>query len=423
MLRRAMNKKSSAPFSGKMVALVLILCAAVLSARAATVTLNGYSKTFALAEQPAHTAGLPRRPGSLTAFDALRLKLAWKPRESFSFNAAYGIAPSISNPIVADAEKVLADPRQYRIDDVRPRLFPWKAGDDGHFTAGHNLDRAYARLSFDRTDLFIGRQAIAWGSARVVNPTDVVAPYPFGELDTEERIGADAVRAVVPLSGRAEINAGYIAGKSASIANSALFLRGKTGYAGTDITASVTKYKRHLTAGLDLARAVAGAGAWLEAAYTRYDIGRDPAVGRESFRLSCGMDYRFTDKLYAFVEYHYNGDGESEVAGYGRSLLKPGYRDGPVYLMARHYAIPALSYQITPLFSSTTNPFINLNDGSVLLSQQFEYNTTQNTYLSLGTYWGIGKPPAFSMQTMTPVPRSEFGSYPGSVFLSFRVYF
>jgi hypothetical protein len=356
-------------------------------------------------------------------FDALRLKLAWKPRESFSFNAAYGFAPSFSNLITVDQEQVLADPRQYRIDDVRPRLIPWETGGQWHFTAMHNLDRAYARLSFDCADLFIGRQAIAWGSARVVNPTDVVAPYPFGELDTEERIGVDAVRVVIPVGEHLELNAGYIAGKNAIITNSALFLRSKTGYAGTDITVCVTKYKRNLMAGLDLARSIAGAGAWLEAAYTRYGLGQDPAADRESFRLSCGLDYRFSGKLYAFIEYHYNGDGESRPEQYGWAFLKHGYRDGPVYLMARNYAIPAMSYQITPLLTSTTNPFINLNDGSVLLAQQFEYNTTQNTYLSLGTYWGIGKPPALSAQTMTPVPGSEFGSYPGSVFLSFRVYF
>ncbi|MDI6739705.1 MAG: hypothetical protein QME74_05010 [Candidatus Edwardsbacteria bacterium] len=413
MLRRALTRVLSAA------AFFPIL----QTAPASPLTLNGYSKTFALAERAVPIVGLPCPPVSWTAFDVLRLKLAWKPRESFSFNAAYGIAPRLANPAVIDAAGILADPRQYRVDDVRPRLYPWGADAGGHFTARHNLDRAYVRLSFDRADLFIGRQAIAWGSARVVNPTDVVAPYPFGELDTEERIGVDAVRAVIPMGGRVEFNAGYIAGRGAEMANSALFLRAKAGLAGTDATVCVTKYKRNLMAGLDLARSIAGAGAWLEAAYTRYGLGQDTAIGHESFRLSCGLDYRFTDKLYAFIEYHYNGDGESRPEKYGQSMLKPGYRDGPVYLMARQYAIPTASYQITTLFTSTTNPIINLNDGSVLLSQQFEYNTTQNTYLSLETYWGIGKPPAFSLQTMAPTPRTEFGSYPRSVFLSFRAYF
>ncbi|MBI5805793.1 hypothetical protein HZA73_07070 [candidate division TA06 bacterium] len=392
-------------------------------AQASTITLNGYNKTFALVEQPALIAGLPRQSGSWTVFDALRLKIAWKPRESFSFNTAYGMAPKLSNPFSVNAGSTLADPRQYRVNDTRPRLYPWKTIAGGHVTVRHNLDRAYVRLSFDRADLFVGRQAIAWGSARIVNPTDVIAPYPFGELDTEERIGVDAVRVVVPVDEQGELNAGYIAGRNADIAKSAVFLRGKIGLARTDVTVSVTKYKRNLVAGLDLARAIAGAGTWLETAYTRYDIDHDYVCGLESFRLSCGLDYRINEKLYAFIEYHYNGDGESYVANYGPSVSKPGYRNGPVYLMGRHYAIPAVSYQITPLITSITNPLININDGSFLLSQQFEYNTTQDTYLSLGGYWGFGKIPIILMPAMAVIPRSEFGGYSKSVNISFGAYF
>jgi hypothetical protein len=408
---------------GILAALVHFSFPAFHCAEASAMTLNGYSKTFLLADQPVQVSGLPRRPGSWTVFEAIRLKFAWIPDESISFNIAYGIAPKLSKSVSADEGSAMADSRQYRNNDIRPRLYPGKAIAAGHFTVRHNIDRAYARLSFDHADLFLGRQAIAWGSARVVNPTDVIAPYPFGELDTEERIGVDALRAVIMAGEHVELNAGYISGKDADITKSAVFLRGKTGLAGTDVTVCATKYQRNLMAGLDLARSIAGAGAWLETAYTRYDLDRDVAAGSESFRLSCGLDYNFGGKLYAFIEYHYNGDGEPRAEDYGFSLLKPGYHDGPAYLMARHYAIPSLSYQITPLITSITNPLVNLDDGSVLLSQQCEYNTTQNTYLSLGAYLGFGKTPVFSQPTMITIPRSEFGSYSKVMYLSFRKYF
>jgi hypothetical protein len=54
-------------------------------------------------------------------------------------------------------------------------------------------------IKIGAADIFIDRQAVAWGSGRLFNPTDVVTPYAFNELDKEERLGVDAVRVRVTL--------------------------------------------------------------------------------------------------------------------------------------------------------------------------------------------------------------------------------
>ena len=68
----------------------------------------------------------------------------------------------------------------------------------------------------------------------------------------------------------------------------------------------------------------------------------------------------------------------------------------------------------------------NLNDASLVFSPSLEYNATENIYLGAGAYVRVGRCPVL-LPTMSPLPtralRSEFGTYPDVVYVSFRVYF
>lgn len=382
--------------------------------------LGGYSKTFAVCSWPSEIAGTPALPATWSAHDALRLKLDWAPAASVSFSLAYGLAPQFSNPAAGDGQYGAA--RRYRIDDARKRIYPW-AGDGGHLMVQHNLDRAYVRLSRGPVDYFIGRQAVAWGSARVVNPTDVVAPFPFTELDSEERVGVDALKAVFQIDDRSFVETGGIAGRGSGIDSCALFLRAKMHWFQSDVTPCLSFYRDNLMAGLDLAGSIGGAGAWLEAAYTRYRLGEESLEDlKSSWRVTAGCDYRLSQSIYSFIEYHFNGDGENDPAFYWQNSGKPGFRDGPVYLMGRHYLIPSLAWQIHPLLNSSTMPLVNLGDLSCLLSQSFEFNVTQDSYLSAGVYAPLGEKCRPSLHGFTAAA-TEFGSYPLILFMSYGCYF
>ena len=84
-----------------------------------------------------------------------------------------------------------------------------------------NLDRAFLTFSPPSGDIYIGRQAIAFGAADVVNPTDVLAPYGFDSLDTENRPGVDALRYRIPFGGMGELDFGVVCGDGCSRAESA----------------------------------------------------------------------------------------------------------------------------------------------------------------------------------------------------------
>jgi hypothetical protein len=91
-----------------------------------------------------------------------------------------------------------------------------------------------------------------------------------------------------------------------------------------------------------------------------------------------------------------------------------------VYLLGRHYFIPGLSWQATPLTTVFVEALSNLNDGSVMLAPYVEYNATDNLYLSAGGYGAFGSNPSLDL---VPVFGSEFGAYPNQYYAFVRYYF
>ena len=102
---------------------------------------------------------------------------------------SYDIIPRIQDPsLFSGRPNVPANFPTYRLIDLEARLYPGSNGEVKTFGVFQNLDRILVTINMPWADLFLGRQAIAWGSSRVVNPTDVLAPYTFDELDPEDRV-------------------------------------------------------------------------------------------------------------------------------------------------------------------------------------------------------------------------------------------
>jgi hypothetical protein len=352
----------------------------------------------------------------------LRLKLTLKPSAKISFQVSYDFSPRIQDPALFQGGLFYSaiDPNTYRVDDFNPRIYPAADKPVRSFGVFHNLDRCMVTIKTPAADIFIGRQPIAWGSARFVNPTDVIAPFTFNELDTEERRGVDAVRVRIPLGMMDELDFGYIPGNKFKFQHSAFFIRGKLYVLKTDLALLLMGFRENLLIGLDVARSIGGAGFWLEAAYVAPGFFEkdDPAIPKDPgyLRASIGMDYNFNSKLYGFFEYHLNSAGKTHPADYTEFFLSSAFLEGSAYLMAKHYLNLGVTYQVTPLIPFTGIVFANLNDGSFTLAPSLEYNIAENIYLSAGAYLSIGRPPGNLLH-------SEFGAYPHMLYTSFRVYF
>jgi hypothetical protein len=224
----------------------------------------------------------------------------------------------------------------------------------------------------------------------------------------------DALRLRFPLGFMGEIDAGYVFGSEFHFDRSAFFLRIKTYLAQTDVAFLILGFRENLLLGLDVARSLGGAGFWVEAGYVAADAFRKKRSesSRDFLRLSTGLDYSLSGSTYGFLEYHFNGGGASQAQDYLASLSNPALREASVFLLGKHYLIPGISHQFTPLLGLTAQALWNLSDGSVFLAPALEYSLTANLYLTAGGFWGKGA-----------LRRSEFGAYPETIYTSLNIYF
>lgn len=397
------------------------------------ISLEGYYKNFSIFfNPPPFKIGDSQldEPDMGAVNNRIRLKLAIRATDWLSFHAAYDLSPRIQDTKLFEDNAMFAGltPLEYRFSDFQARIYPKPEETANSFGLFHNLDRFFFTINTKFADIYIGRQAIAWGNARVINPTDVIAPFAFNELDTEERRGVDALRIRIPVGIMDELDFGFIAGDNFDPDNNAFYARGKIYVLQTDLSFLLLNFRKHLLVGFDITRALGAAGFWLEAAYVVPEYFRKTKISDDKnyIRASIGLDYNLTSKMYGFVEYHFNSAGKDKTKDYSGLFTTSAYKDGSVYLMGKHYLNAAITYQLSPLIPFIGMVIYNISDGSYIFSPVLEYNIAENIYLSLGAYVGTGKNPELILGPLDRLPyllRSEFGTYPDMIFTSFRVYF
>lgn len=344
----------------------------------------------------------------------LRLRLNITPSDSSSLEIAYELLPrfrdkDISSSSVPDTALLV-----YRAFDLDENIVPDDDTAGGDFELTQNLDRLVLNFSTSSLDISIGRQPVAFGSARVVNPTDIIAPFTYNTIAKEELVGADAVRIKTPLAEMGELDIGVVFGDDFEPDKSAAFIRLKTYQLQTDMSFMAMVFRENVLLGIDVTRSVGGAGTWLEVAQTMAKARSE----ENYFRLSVGADYSFVDGLYTYIEYHYSGAGTGSPENYFDAIAETAFTDGTVYLLGRHYLAPGFNYEITPLLVFNAQALVNIEDGSILGSAGFEYSVIQDVYINLGTYAGLGEgSPDLGK------PENEFGLYPDVYYASLNMYF
>ena len=404
----------------KILALIIYLMTTPLVGIADTeFQVGGYYKNFFTT----FNSPIPDAPMMGVVVNRLRLNLSYAPTDALSFAFAYDFTPRVQDPSLFSQSLIaigIASSR-YRVADLDSPIYPGKDEPVGSVGISQNLDRAAVQFSTDFADFSIGRDAIAWGSARIINPTDIIAPYTYDQLDTEDRVGVDAIRVRIPIGVMGEVDTGYIFGNNFNFGKSAVFLRTQLNAVETDFSILLMEFQRDLLIGLDIARGIGGAGFWLETAYVFTTPFDDlPDAADNYLRTSVGLDYSFGGETYTFIEYHFNGAGAKSPENFLTNLEQPAYTRGGVYLLGTHYLAPGISHQLTPLISLSGQILFNLSDPSAWVAPQIAYNVAEDIHLSVGGFLSLGKRPKNADSTEL---QSEFGSYPNLFFSSFRVYF
>lgn len=312
--------------------------------------------------------------------------------QNHSLESAYEIFPNYQNLKNISLNTLLGTKFKYRAVDLNTYLMKDQLDNKNSLNIIQNLDRFSYTYSADWGELKVGRQPIAFGSARTINPLDTLVPFNFLVINFEQRIGVDGVRAKIPYSDMGLVDFGVVVDRNLSFREDFKFFSLRDTLGPLDAKIMYQSLHRHNIFGLDLQSSIYGWGTWLEFGY--FDM-----KNRNNFvRASMGGQYHFSNDLDFFMEYHFNGANSlnSDVA---------------IFVRDKNYFNLGFSYPFTPLDTFSITFYNNLQIFSNLALLSYEKNISENWYVVGGLYEGLG------------TSNSEFGQYPQILTLNLKSFF
>ena len=130
-------------------------------------------------------------------------------------------------------------------------------------------------------------------------------------------------------------------------------------------------------------------------------------------QFSLAIDKRWQNTLTLRLEHFYQRSGANDSDDY---QINPIAGNNQFYL-ARNYTALGASYEFTPLWFGDAVYLFNHQDASKLLALYSTYSLSDESELSVGINIPIGKQPEFGQL------KTEFGSFPHSLTMEYRIYF
>lgn len=237
------------------------------------------------------------------------------------------------------------------------------------------LDRLYLEYINNNLEVRLGRQRINWGINTVWNPNDIFNAFAFTDFDYEERPGSDALRVK------------YYTGFASSIE---LAVRAFDDFDEATIAAlwkfNKWTYDFQLLAGYTYQDIALGGGwagnlgdAGFKGEFTYFLPLEDDK--ENAFAASLGVDYSFSNSIYAGLGYLYNSQGTVNASVTNLFNFELSARNLYPY---RHALFAQMSYPITPLLNSgAAFIYSPVDTHALFFNPSFTYSIKENWDIDL----------------------------------------
>lgn len=280
--------------------------------------------------------------------------------------------------------------------------------DEPTATLTHDLDRAVVGVYLDWFDLYLGRQAIRWGTSELFRVVDRFAPLSPFELDTLQPRGVDAARAITHFTPNLELDL-VVADRGEE---EPVSMAGRLEYFGRSFDAhgGLGRFWERISA--------MGGLSWLFGHWKLFGEGEllwnldDGQLDRP--RATIGLQ-RMAMNWQIGAEVHYNGFGIAPGDNYVEALIAPELQRGETYFSGRYYAGVNGMYSFDNGVGVGGGAIANVADPSAVVYPLVQYELEQAFSVAAGGYVGFGDEPTLELDPDAPFMGLEFPSEFGAV--------
>ncbi len=302
---------------------------------------------------------------------------------------------------------------------MRSSVFSWRYGDDRALLEFDRLNLQYATDDFT---LKIGRQPINLAATFFFTPNDFFSPFAAQTFYRAYKPGVDAARLDILTGELSQISLIAVLGyevdaskdngwrKRPDFGHSSFLGRVSTVIHDFEWAIIGGKVKNRSLVGIDFQGELFE---WLGIRAEGHYAFPDDSRKNPYLEFSIGFEHRFENTLSLRVEQFYHGSGADSVDEYLGNLTDS--TESPY--LARLYTAFGASYEITPLLTGQATFLYNGTDSSSLLALYANYSLSDESELALSINLPFGEKPEGTNI------KDEFGLYPRSINLEYRLYF
>ncbi|MFT7414197.1 MAG: hypothetical protein ACI9FO_000855 [Methylophagaceae bacterium] len=377
------------------------------------VEMRGLVRGFGVAINNPNDSVLFAKDTLLTgaAFGRLMLDIDYKSSLSFELHAMQSV--------VDDNLRTGGSRFASLVDIERSDAMDWRFADQ---QADLVMDRINVQYSTDKLNIKLGRQPINLATTFYFTPNDFFAPFAAQTFYRSYKSGVDAARLDWQLSELSQLslitvvnytqdfatNTGW--SKSPDWSETAYLARISTLFNSFEFAGLAGKVNGDDIIGVDFQGELFH---WLGVRGEGHMRFPEQVGQSRHVKFTLGLEHRFENTLTLRLEQFYQGVGVADNSDYNAAILA----DQTNLYLARKYTALGVNYEITPLLVGDAVWLVNNDDSSNLLALYIARSLSDESELAIGLNLARGERPD------NGIISSEFGRYPTSLSVEYRLYF